>query len=200
MVHLMTARALWPEGPAVFYLGSIAPDAVRGWREKDATHFRDLEDRSEALASLARQMQSELSFPFLSTCLLPPDPCLLYGEGVLLHLFTDWKWDLSYLRAYRRQKGEGWFLPYREELNRAGSWAFHHSDWAKPLWQAMQSVEEFGATPGATAEEVRALAQRNYLWHCEHRLEASAVFPPETLEQFARQTAREYEDWRKRIG
>lgn len=97
MVHLLMARKVNPKDSILFYIGNIAPDAVTNWKEKDVTHFRNLPDRSEALATLARQTS-------------PSDD---FAEGVLLHLYMDWRWDTLVRHEFIKATGSDWFTKYR---------------------------------------------------------------------------------------
>jgi hypothetical protein len=181
MTHLQLARLVRPAGSALFFLGTVAPDAVRGWHEKDASHFRDLTDRMPALSALARETAGD------------------FAEGALLHFYLDWRWDTTYLRAYQQRAGNGWFASYREEIAQAGSWAFHRASWAAEIWAAMEDVplRDYGVTRGAAAEEVRAFLERNHRWHRENCIGPSGAFPPEMTEAFLARTAVEYVLWRE---
>lgn len=75
----MMAHKINPNGDVLYYLGNIAPDAVSDWKKKDLTHFRNLENRRDALDDLARKI----------------DPTDSFAEGILMHLYLDWKWDLK---------------------------------------------------------------------------------------------------------
>ncbi|MCL2885046.1 MAG: hypothetical protein FWF49_06140, partial [Oscillospiraceae bacterium] len=55
----------------------------------------------------------------------------------------------------------------------------------------------YGATPRATAEDVKEFVHRNRLWLGEHIIGPSPAFPPDTVEAFAQKTARDYAVWRK---
>ena len=117
MIHLLVANKFNTSGSALFYLGNIAPDAVVDWHDKDVSHFRDMEDRQPALLSLAKETTGD------------------FAEGVLLHLYCDWKWDTGIRQKYIGETGDDWFVLYRNELSLAGSYAFHHTEWAKRLWK-----------------------------------------------------------------
>ena len=183
MTHLIAARRIRPEGGALYYIGNIAPDAVDEWHKKDASHFRDLADREPALVKLAKATRGE------------------FAEGVLLHLYVDWKWDALVKRKFIEKTGDGWFLPYRRELSLAGSHAFHSSDWIKQVWLDMIAADSggYGATPYASVEDVREYIKSTYKWHTENNIGPSAAFPPEMIGEFVDQTADEYACWRELI-
>jgi len=182
MIHLLVAHKVKPDGSILFYLGNLAPDAVANWKVKDITHFRNIPDRSEALAALARQTS-------------PTDD---FAEGILLHLYTDWRWDILARDEFIKIIGSDWFKKYREEISFTGSFAFHSTDWAKDMWNAMElyDASEYGKIPGATAEELKDFIRRNNKWHHDNNLDPSTAFPPEFVDEFIRKTADEYTRWR----
>ena len=183
MIHLIVAHKLNPNGSALFFLGSLAPDAVPDWREKEVSHFRNLPDREPALISLAMQTDGE------------------YAEGALLHLFTDWKWDLRVRRKYMDEMGENWHPSYRSEISSSGSYAFHSTNWAKQCWHDMDAVDigSYGVVPGVTPDNVKALVSREGKWHNENSKGPSTAFPPELIEDFAEQVVREYVEWKEAV-
>lgn len=180
MVHLLAAERVNPRGSALFLLGNIAPDAVADWHDKDITHFRNLADRRPALKALAHETAGD------------------FAEGVLLHLFVDWKWDTTVRQDYIDKSGDDWFSGYRNELSLSGSYAFHHTDWATGVWQQMDSlaIETFGETPCASAQEVKDFVRRNHRWHIENAVGPSLAFPPSVIDRFTAQVANEYIRWR----
>ena len=183
MLHLIAAHKVRPASSALFYTGNLAPDAVSEWKRKDHTHFRDLEDRQPALARLARHAVSD------------------FDEGVLLHLYFDWRWDTVVRQEFINQAGEEWFAPYRREIALSSGYAFHHTAWAGQVWDAVSAVDprDYGETPDASPEEVRDLILRNDKWHRENDIGPSAYFTPERIEAFTDQVAREYAAWRKDV-
>lgn len=182
MMHLLAAHKIKPEGSTSFFVGSIAPDAVSNWKDKDITHFRNLEDRSEALAALALQAS-------------PSDD---FAEGVLLHLYTDWKWDINARDNFINAVGDDWFTKYRNELRLASGYEFHHTDWAKSLWEQINSFNEsgYGKIPGATAKELKRFITRNYKWYIDNNTEPSTAFTPELVHNFINELAEEYSRWK----
>ncbi len=182
MIHLLMAHKVKPEGSTLFYAGNLAPDAVTNREDKDITHFRDLQDRSGALAALALQT--------------PPSDD--FAEGVLLHLYTDWRWDILARDEFIKTAGGDWFPEYRKEISLASWYAFHHTDWANGLWERMDRCEasEYGKIPGATAEEFEDFICRNKKWHMENDSGPSTVFTPEFIEEFIHKIAEEYTQWK----
>jgi hypothetical protein len=181
MTHLLLAKKVRPQGSALFFLGNVAPDAVSDWRKKDKTHFRDVEDRQAALVSLAKKTDGD------------------FAEGILMHLYFDWRWDTEVASEIKKQGGSDWLPRYRKELGLAGSYLFHSTGWAKQLWQEISSVnvQYYGTTPGASAEEVKKFVQERNRWHNENIRTQSTTFPPQMLEDFTTLCAADYIKWRK---
>lgn len=182
MIHLLMAHKINPNGSTLYYAGNLAPDAVANWKDKDITHFRNLQDRYEALAALALQTP-------------PTDD---FAQGVLLHLYTDWRWDTLARDKFIETVGCDWFTNYRKELSHASGYIFHHTVWAKELWEQIDLCpsSQYGKTPGATAEEVKDFISRNKKWHIENNIEASTAFTPEFIDDFIDKIADEYIQWK----
>jgi hypothetical protein len=186
MIHLLAAHKLDIEPDALFCIGTVAPDAVKTREAKDKTHFRILCNREEALVNLARNTSG----------------CDSYGEGVLLHLYLDWLWDDQAYHVYAKQhKEDGWFLAYRHEISKAGSYIFHNYGWSKKAFGKMLAcpVELYGKTPGASEAEVAEMIRRNYFWHSDNDIGPSECFSPDFVEDFADRAADEYRVWREKI-
>ena len=183
MIHLIAAKKVCSQGSALYFLGNLAPDAVKDWRDKDVTHFRTLYDRQPALISLAKETAGD------------------FAEGILLHLYLDWKWDEIVRQKFIDEIGDDWFVPYRNELSLAGSYAFHNTMWARQLWNDMDSVDigSYGNTPQASADDVKDLVSRNSKWHNETITEPSSIFPPVVIDDFTTRIAKEYIEWRTSI-
>ncbi len=182
MIHLLVAHKINPEGSAAFYVGNFAPDAVSNWKDKDITHLRNLTDRSEAMAALALQTS-------------PTDD---FAEGVLLHLYTDWKWDIIARDKFIKETDGDWFQKYRNEIRLASSYLFHHTDWAKCRWNQIELFHEsgYGKIPGATAQELKAFITRNHKWHIENNIGPSTFFTPMFIDKFINELAEEYPKWK----
>jgi len=181
MVHLFVAKKIRPQGSALFYLGNIAPDAVDGRYNKEITHFRNMKDRQPSLIALAKNSFDDFS------------------EGVLLHLFVDWKWETDVIQKHFGDISthEG-FIAYRDEMSLVSSYAFHNTKWAKQVWADMDffDVNNYGNTPGASVTDVKDYLADRYKWHNETITEPSKVFSPNMIEEFASTCADEYSKWR----
>jgi len=197
MIHLHTAHLLRGGRGALFCLGAVAPDAIEDWRAKDRTHLRDAPDRAAALAATARNT----------------DPRDDFAEGALLHLYTDWLWDTDQLERYWASLGGGgsrpgrpaggdWVALYRHEISLASAWVYHHSPWARALWEELLAVPQgyYGPLPGMDKKDIRAYLTRNFQWHEAHSGDPSALFPPQEAEAFTLAAARGYPAWRATVG
>mgnify|MGYP000938055346 CR=1 FL=1 len=182
MVHLITAKKVRPDADLDFYIASIAPDAVQGWHKKDKTHYRDLHDRTEAIMKLAKNTDKSNSFE----------------EGMLLHLFLDWKWDISVRDEYIKNTGGDWYLTYRDEIRRVSANLYHNTPWAHELWKLMDEYDltKCGNIPGATTQELKELISENRVWHDENNVGPSLLYPPEFIEEFTDRVAREFISFR----
>jgi hypothetical protein len=180
MIHLLVAKKIRPKGSTLFFLGNIAPDAVDGRYNKEITHFRNMKDRQPALIAFAKNSFDDFS------------------EGVLLHLFVDWKWETEVMQEYAEDMNthEG-FITYRDEMSLVSSYAFHNTNWAKQLWADMDlfDVDSYGNTPGASASDVKKYFADRYKWHNENITEPSKVFSPSLIEEFASACAEQYFKW-----
>ena len=184
MIHMLTARDFDPAGDDRFLLGSIAPDHAFDRKYKDAIHLRDKPDRLAALGELRDRLDLRDS----------------YALGWLLHLFTDLRWDDSYLKAYREaHESEGeWFPGYHKELHSAGYALYHRYDWAEEACAAALRVDLHtlpGELPG-TPEQIERF--RSILMEKTRESDpaiASEAFPPEKVEPFAAETAADFRRW-----
>ncbi len=184
MIHLLTARDYDPEGDARFLLGCIAPDHAFDRAYKDSIHLRDVPDRPAALAELRSRLDLRDGY------------CL----GWLLHLFTDLKWDDSFFADYRaaHEGEENWFRGYHRELHSAGYALYHRYAWADRVCSEILAVDLASlpaSLPGNTEqmEEFRTILM-------EKTRESdpdihSDVFPVETVERFAADTAAGFRRW-----
>lgn len=187
MIHLQAARCLRPQGSALFFIGSAAPDAIQDWRTKDCTHLRNAPDRGIALAQLAGAT----------------DPHDDFAEGALFHLYTDWRWDVCQLARYwdglgGKPQGSEWVPGYRREISHASAWIYHNSPWAPALWDTMLAVppEQYGILPGMDCGDIRAYLEHNHEWHGKLIAPPSAHYPPEETAAFAEAAAESYRVWR----
>jgi len=183
MMHLLAASKTRPTGSILFYIGNIAPDAVSNRHDKDIFHLRNLQDRLPTLISLAKNTSGD------------------FAEGLLLHLYVDWKWDTTIMQKYINETGQGWFAQYRNELSLAASYLFHHTDWAKKILGDMDTLDTacYGNTPGVSVTDVKNWVSRGNKWHNENNIGPSSVFTPDLVENFASLVAEEYNIWRALI-
>lgn len=183
MIHLLTAKKVYADAPALFFLGSVAPDTVSDRETKDKAHFRVADNREEALRKFEMSIEKDD----------------LFQEGTLLHLYLDWLWDMGPMRSYidGSENGE-WFKPYRSEIALASAWLFHHKEWAADVWQQMVNcpIEQYGTTDCATDTEVQTFVCRNQKWHSENDIGPSSAFTPMFIEDFTDCAAKDYFLWR----
>ena len=88
MLHLSIAKKVNPDASIGFYVGNLAPDAVREREIKDKAHFYDIPDREKALKQFALKADNE------------------YLKGMLLHLYVDGKWWETHLSGFAEKEGE----------------------------------------------------------------------------------------------
>ncbi len=184
MMHLLCAKEFKKDATTEFYFGAIAPDCIRGREEKDLLHLRTLkgQERYEALLKTARELKAGDNFAL----------------GCLLHLFTDYEWDNSYLADYiKNNTEEGWFLSYRYEINLITSHLYRSLPWAKELWDEMYALDmtRVSTLEWYTPELLSAFLDRNYLWHKENVIGPSKVFPYETAIAFCKQTSAKFKEF-----
>jgi len=187
MIHLLTAQLFKEtaeERGVEFFVGSLAPDAMH-YPEKEHLHLRCVADRAAAMANLARNTDPEDDF----------------AEGVLLHLYTDWQWDQTHLQNFRNSADKSdkqWFKHYQRETGLASSWFYWNNPWAARLWEDMLALptERYGKMDGIAPEHIRALLVNAHRWLSENQVGPSAFYPPEVVDQFAQETASNYQTWR----
>ena len=185
MVHLLAAYKYDPKASTPFLIGSIVPDIIKGWEEKDRNHLRDREDRQGTLCELAHTMDLQYDFQ----------------KGILFHLFIDYKWDINLREEFtRRYEGYTWFKPYRHELSLVGSWLYHHTDWSKKVWEELMSYPlEQIENNEYDKYEIKDFLARNYKWHDENYIGSSLFFTPELVEKFTNEAVNEFRDWLDKI-
>jgi len=191
MIHLHAAHLLREARGVLFCVGAVAPDAIEDWRAKDRTHLRDAPDRAAALAKIARET----------------DPGDDFAQGALLHLYVDARWDAGPLARYwaslgGRPEGGGWVPFYRREISLASAWVYHHSPWARPLWEEMLALPpaRYGPLPGMGREGIRAYLTRNFRWLEENPGPPSTLYPPGEAEAFTLDAVTAWQTWRSTIG
>jgi hypothetical protein len=182
MIHLLAAYKYNPKANVEFWIGNVAPDSVSEWKAKDKTHFRDREDRKEALKELAATMNlnSEIN------------------QGILLHLFLDFHWDSEPMSNFKKgYKNNDWFKPYRNEIALAGAWLFHNTKWSRDIWEDMIKYPEtlYEQIPGVVKEDVTDFLIRNNKWHLENNIGPSTVFTPSFVEEFTDKVVADFREW-----
>ena len=184
MIHMLTARDYDPQGDARYLLGSIAPDHAFDRAFKDAIHLRDVPDRPAALAELRARLDTSDS----------------YSLGWLLHLFTDMKWDTSFLADYRaaHEGEENWFRGYHKELHSAGYALYHRYAWADKACSDILGVDLASLPPALPGDPAQIEEFRTILMEKTRESDpgiCSLVFPVELVEAFAEETAASFRRW-----
>jgi len=57
-------------------------------------------------------------------------------------------------------------------------------------------TDSYGVTPRASVDDVKDFVSRNNKWHNDNVTEASPAFPPDLIDRFTTQTAKEFIEWR----
>ena len=184
MIHLLTARDYDPRGDARYLLGSIAPDHAFDRAYKDAIHLRDVPDRPAALKALRLRLDLGDS----------------YSLGWLLHLFTDLKWDTSFLADYRaaHEGEENWFRGYHKELHSAGYALYHRYDWADKACSDILAVDLASLPANVPGDPAQIEEFRTILMEKTRESDPaihSDAFPAVVVEHFAMDTAAAFRAW-----
>ena len=179
MLHLMAAKQYKYESNALFLLGSLAPDCVDDWVRKDALHLRRSNDRETDLIKL---FNANLNGD-------------LFSEAIVLHLYLDWKWDVSFLMKFMTEHGENWVHAYRNEIGLLSAYFYNQLDWSRCAWTQMLDYSEGYGNDDYSGEDIRKMVERNYNWH-ENNLEVfPQYFSPNDVVQFVNETVAEYKMW-----
>ena len=175
-IHLMFARMLKEQGSTAYFAGSVAYDAVADYHEKDKTHFRKTEGRIQKIIDYARSL-----------------PKCDWNDGVITHLYLDWRWDECELNRFIECHGEGWFKPYRADISRVSHHFAHKLPWCHGLWRDIYDMpqSQYGEIPRATGDNVRDFICMGYHSQLETR-DYPKFFLPEHVEHFLQMTALEY--------
>lgn len=175
MIHLLTAYKIKPDASAEWWVGNISPDSGDLTREeKDLTHLRNLSNAEREMK--LREMSDNLKLNDL------------YNEGKLLHLFTDYHWDITaFANYYRDDKSDYAFRNYRNEISIAGAWLYHTKEWSRDIWEMM-------ANHDLTADE-RIFINRNYKWHDSNYLGIPTYYTPDFIEKFTNEIKCKYLNW-----
>ena len=185
MMHLVTAKMVNSNDDPLFWIGNLAPDAIYSREKKDIIHFRRVKDREKALINLANNTNSNDSF----------------AEGVLLHLFLDWKWDKGPQKKYfeEEKEKENWFLSYRREIALTSLFLYNDNNWSKDVWEKMIQCDpnNYGKIEGISKEDIIDFLNINYNWHEKNKPEEKMYFSTEYVYDFLSNSAKEYIKWRK---
>ena len=179
MLHLITAKKVNPNAGIDFYVGNLAPDAIRERELKDAVHFRSTKDREDALKEFAIKADNE------------------YLKGVLLHLFVDWKWDKTWVVDYFSRNGDKRLSSYHDEIGVMSASAFHNNKWAHGLWKQLEAWDGNGFVEIAHIhkDNIIDMIQHVHKWHTANNIGPSVVFPPDLVGKFATDTANDFVRW-----
>lgn len=187
MIHLLIAHEVDPNGPDLFWFGNFAPDYTDYRPLKDHIHFRNAANRLEALRQFKDTIDMENPFE----------------AGWLLHLFADACWDTLEVSAFQQKYGEAlgspqWFLKYREEINLASFYLYHHIYWAPHVWDQILRAD-LTAIPSRlplTQEESDSFRTRVHKRHFESdKGSISLEYDDQKIFDFVRNTAQKYLQW-----
>lgn len=182
MVHLLTAYKFNKDSNTAFFIGNIAPDSISTWKEKDRSHLRDRSDRLEALIRLARAYEDQSDM----------------DQGILLHLFLDYKWDIGPMKGFiEGYQGLGWLQAYRYEIGLASAWLYHHTSWGQRLWQQMEAYPKglLSNNYSFIADDIQGLISRNHTWHRDNNIGPSPYYPPAFVEEFTSKAVADFKDF-----
>ena len=176
MTHLFIAKKVNSDASVDFYIGNLAPDANRERDKKDIVHFVNVPDMETALKEFALKIDND------------------YLKGFLLHLYVDWKWNTTVLVDFINKISGRWYPLYNEENRKIVSYAFHNTEWAYSLYEDLENWDYNGfvRTEFITRESIKEWISNSRKWMIENKLEPSAAFPPEHIERFASDVAKDF--------
>ena len=186
MIHLFVAKKVNPNASLAFYVGTLAPDAVRDGDtrsdKKINSHFYDAPDRDDVLRQFALNANND------------------YLKGYLLHLFADiqfhvfWKNNTSF-PPY--QLGEESWTKFMEENIKIDSYAYHNTEWAYSLYKEMEiwDYDGFVETLSISKDDVKWMIPYRHERIIANKLDSSMVFPPVLVEKYVDETAEEFNKW-----
>ena len=177
MLHLFVAKKVNPNASISFFVGNLAPDAIREKIKKDKAHLYGVPDREKAMKQFALKAANND-----------------YLKGMLLHMFVDGKWWEAHLSSFAEKEGEGWYIKYNEENFKMTSYAFHHTEWAYELLKQIENWDfnGFVETEFITKDNVKWVSSKLLV---ENKLEASTTFSPELIDRFINDTADDFVKW-----
>ena len=183
MPHLILAHEYHPLAASLFFIGNLAPDSVAERSLKDKLHLRNAACRETALAQLARRT----------------DPSHAFEEGVLLHLFFDWKWDMGPGADFMNQHSGQSFGDYRKEIGALSACLFHHCEWSGLLWDNMLAVKrmEYPPMQDYLFAEIHGMIERNRTWHKENAGISPTFYSINAILRLISDVKNEYVCWRK---
>lgn len=185
LIHLQAGRLFSKNAPVEFFVGTLAPDCIKGREDKDRLHLRLSSDREKDLAGLAASWDMN-------------DPFQL---GTLLHLYTDWLWDVGPQERHRLSyTGETWFTDYRHEISLASCFMYHHAEWAPALFDEMDVCPEtkISSLPDYPPEKITSYVLYTHDWVANHETPSSDFFTPAVIDDFCRDAAGKFKDFLKR--
>ena len=117
-----------------------------------------------------------------------------------MHLFFDWKWDVSPLVDFKHHYGSDWFRTYRAEIGALSAFLFHHCEWSNLVWDHMLEVgcSEYPEHPDYPFTEVHNMIARNRKWHRENTNISPGFYSPDDILLFIGRVKNEYMLWRKK--
>ena len=181
MVHLSTAYSYDPNSPVEFWVGNLAPDCIDDWKERDKYHFRNEADKEQAFNDFAATIDINDSF----------------FEGILLHMFVDWKWGEDLKQQYINcfTSGDSWFQPYREEIGFLSARLYHDTFWSDKVWNEMinSDIHKFNKTSNIHSEEFMKYLKQAKKYHVENPLVEPRFYTVESVTAFIDKTAEDYQ-------
>jgi hypothetical protein len=107
-----------------------------------------------------------------------------FSEGILLHLFVDWKWDEDLRQQYIRNYGfDDWFLPYRSEIGLLSAQLYHYYGWSKKVWEDMLScnISKFTKNDVIRSENIIDFIERANNYHIKNPLAQPSFYTVEAI-------------------
>ena len=184
MVHLKIAYEYNPTASPEFWVGNLAPDSIGVWKEKDRFHLRDIVNREQALRALADTMPNGD----------------LFLEGMLLHLFTDWKWDEGMLQHYIKSHNPGdWYKNYRTEMGLLSARMYHENLWSAKVWDEMIGCDigQHNKAENISSDSVLSMLTRANNYHISNPLAEPLYYTVAEVNDYVAETVNSYMNWRR---
>jgi hypothetical protein len=186
MIHFLTTKYYRPEALPLLYIGCVAPDCrdVRELKQKSHLRYLPQEERLAALAEKARGYDMGNDFQF----------------GIILHLYTDFKWDTGPMQYHKdTYKGDTWFKDYRHEINTASVNLYHTLDWAPSVWSEIMKVppEMYSSENDEfPTEDIKKYLDFSLRYHRDApSWPESGFYSSEYINRFAIDTAESFRIW-----